>query len=60
MNKNTWKTFALALTLASVEANATIEESDFLVSVQDNIGKFSPNIYKAFSMTGLISDSITR
>ena len=38
MNKNTWKTVALMLTLASVEANAAIDLSDSNpVDVCDNV-----------------------
>ena len=42
MNKNTWKTVALMLALASVEANAAIDFSEGNpVAVCDNVGKYS-------------------
>ena len=41
MNKNTWKTVALMLALASVEANAAIDFSEGnAVAVCDNVGKY--------------------
>ena len=41
MNKNTWKTVALMLALASVEANAAIDFSEGNpVAVCDNVGKY--------------------
>ena len=40
MNKNTWKTVALMLTLASVEANAAIETNEVPIAVCDNVGKY--------------------
>ena len=40
MKKNTWKTLALAFTLASVETNAAIEAEGNPVAIQDNIGKY--------------------
>ena len=41
MKRHTWKTVALMLTLASVEANAAIDLSDSNpVAVCDNVGKY--------------------
>ena len=41
MNKNTWKTVALMLALASVEANAAIDFSEGNpIAVCDNVGKY--------------------
>ena len=40
MNKNTWKTIALMLALASVEANAAVATNEIPVAVCDNVGKY--------------------